>query len=235
MGKPIPLKATPYGSYTEPTYNWYSVPEGFESTEQNPEATAEFSATYFVEMLDDGITYTDSVAVTVLPLPEVDLGQDTAFCGGTTVVLDAGADGWRYLWSTGDTTRTIEVDSASFGDYGEQSYSVTVHNEFGCFKQDTIMLEFRNCTSIDEVANISLNVYPNPNNGAFTLELAALEDDVVNISIYNQAGSVVYTRENFEVRGNERLNIDLGGKASGIYQLFVKGKNSRVQKKIVAY
>ncbi len=229
------LTATPHGNYNNPTYSWSSMPEGFVSSEQNPNTVIEVSRTYFVEMVSDGNTFTDSVAITALPLPNVDLGQDTAFCGDVTYTLDAGPDGIRYDWSTGDTTRTIEIDTTSlYNGYGTRIYTVEVHNETWCIAKDTIEVEFRNCTGIDEVSNISLNIYPNPNNGVFTIELDALEDDVVNVTIINQTGAMVYVKENLEIRGNEKLNIDLGQKAAGIYQLFVKGKNSLISKKIVA-
>src|SRR5690606_16946 len=41
----------------------------------------------------------------------VDLGNDTSYCEIKNVLmkLDAGYPGAKYLWSTGDTSRTIEV------------------------------------------------------------------------------------------------------------------------------
>jgi hypothetical protein len=49
---------------------------------------------------------------------------DTTLCAGDTSVLDAGA-GQTWLWSSGDTTRTISVNTAD-------TYSVTVTNANGC-------------------------------------------------------------------------------------------------------
>ena len=62
----------------------------------------------------------------------VDLGEDVFLCGNDNVELDAttiGAD--TYLWSTGETTPTIEVDEIG-------TYSVEVTNESGCFSEDEI-------------------------------------------------------------------------------------------------
>jgi hypothetical protein len=78
-----------------------------------------------------------------------------------------------------------------------------------------------------------MNLYPNPNNGVFNLELSAIQEDVVNITIINQVGAVVFQRENLNIRGTEKLNIDIGNSAPGIYQLFIKGKNSMVSRKII--
>jgi len=67
--------------------------------------------------------------VVVLAYPKPDLGKDTSLCGGNTITLDAGL--YRsYLWSTGQTTRIINVNTS--GDY-----SVTVSNGY-CTGSDTI-------------------------------------------------------------------------------------------------
>ncbi len=47
--------------------------------------------------------------ITVLPLPNADLGPDTIGCQGA-VTLDAGNPGASYLWSTGATTQTISYN-----------------------------------------------------------------------------------------------------------------------------
>jgi hypothetical protein len=49
----------------------------------------------------------------------VNLGEDKQLCYGEIVFLDAGIYGADYLWSTGDTTRTIKVIAPG-------SYSVAV-------------------------------------------------------------------------------------------------------------
>lgn len=52
----------------------------------------------------------DSVFVTVMPPIEFDLGSNYQVCQGEPVLLEAPFDSaYHYLWSTGDTTNTIEV------------------------------------------------------------------------------------------------------------------------------
>jgi hypothetical protein len=233
-GSPVSLTAIPYGDYENPSYMWTSVPEGFTSDEQNPTAFPILNTTYFVTMTSGTDEYMDSVAIATLPIPNVDLGSDTAYCGDATITLDAGPDGVKYMWSTGDTTRTIEVDTTTgFEGYGVRTIIAEVYNDQQCVKRDTIEVEFRNCTGIDE-NNISMKIYPNPNNGVFSVELEAIRDEIVTVSIISQQGAVVYQNENLKIKGAEKLTIDLGQQAAGIYQLFVKGKNSLISKKIVA-
>jgi len=42
----------------------------------------------------------------------INLGNDTSICKGEMLILDAGDSGSSYLWSTGDTTQSIQIDSA---------------------------------------------------------------------------------------------------------------------------
>lgn len=66
---------------------------------------------------------TEEDGTCILP-PELDLPESITICEGESVVLDAGAGYDSYLWSTGDTTQTIEVNEAG-------SYSVEVGNAYG--------------------------------------------------------------------------------------------------------
>jgi IgGFc binding protein/Concanavalin A-like lectin/glucanases superfamily len=63
----------------------------------------------------------------------VNLGPDIVIAYGTTVTLDAGPDGFSYLWSTGETTQTITVPIYLVG-----NYSVTVDVGNGCLLSDAV-------------------------------------------------------------------------------------------------
>ncbi|MBW7912550.1 MAG: HYR domain-containing protein [Taibaiella sp.] len=77
--------------------------------------------------------------------------------------------------------------------------------------------------SIEElVAEKGITVYPNPNNGLFTLNLPSAEEAQILIS--NVSGQVVY-RNN--VSGTQKVSIDLSNKAQGIYVIqVVSGANT---------
>jgi hypothetical protein len=236
-GQATQVIATPHGMTSDLTYMWTSDPEGFESEEQSPAVEPLESTWYYVTMTSsDRATASDSVFVNVRPLPVVDLGADTAICGNDLKMLDAGEDGIAYLWSTGETTRTITIDSTTlFDGYGEREITVTVYSNNKCEKSDTVIVDFVNCTGIDEfINNISASIYPNPNHGEFRLELNAIDEDVVDIYVVNQLGAVVYNNENVEISGQASIMINLEENASGLYQLFVRGKNSLINKKVIA-
>ena len=61
----------------------------------------------------------------------------TSFCKGGEVLLNV-SPGTGFVWSRGDTTQSIRVDSSG-------QYSVTFYNQYGCFKRsDTISITVRN-------------------------------------------------------------------------------------------
>ncbi|MCH2230787.1 MAG: gliding motility-associated C-terminal domain-containing protein [Crocinitomicaceae bacterium] len=57
--------------------------------------------------------------VTVNVMPIVDVGPDSLICDGDIITLDAGTGFDSYLWSTGETTQTINISNAA-------TYSVDV-------------------------------------------------------------------------------------------------------------
>jgi gliding motility-associated-like protein len=57
-------------------------------------------------------------------MPDLDLGNDTTICAGSTVTLDAGPGFDEYLWSNNATTQTITVSTAG-------TYSVDVTSSLG--------------------------------------------------------------------------------------------------------
>jgi gliding motility-associated-like protein len=60
------------------------------------------------------------------------LGPDRYICPGTSTILDAGGGFTTYLWSTGETTRTITVSTVG-------TYSVTI-TKTGCTATDTLII-----------------------------------------------------------------------------------------------
>jgi gliding motility-associated-like protein len=89
--------------------------------------------TYNVRLIvNEGLSNQVSLCKTIVigPVPTVDLGPDRISCQGVPVVLDAGPGFTTYLWSTGETTRTIQALTSG-------TYSVTV-SKSGCTASDSV-------------------------------------------------------------------------------------------------
>ncbi len=128
------------------TFAW-SGPQGFSSTQKNPQTTVPGAYSVVVTNLLNGCTNTatatvalDTVAPTVSIAPPLNLN-----CQNDTLQLDASASsqgqGFAYLWTTpdghivaGDTTLTPLVDSAG-------SYILLITNTVnGCAATDTVVV-----------------------------------------------------------------------------------------------
>jgi hypothetical protein len=89
---------------------------------------------YWVEVTDAiGCTNRDTIVLTVVPAPTVSLGADQAFCEGTLITLSAGADFISYLWSTGETSSSINASQAGL-------YWLEVTDANSCSARDTVVL-----------------------------------------------------------------------------------------------
>ncbi len=98
--------------------------------------TVSATGTYTLTVDVDGCVVHDTVHITAMPPPDIDLGGDRDICPEQTIVLDGThSQNSRYVWSTGEITPSIAVTSAGV-------YGVEVTTEFGCVGGDTVTLTF---------------------------------------------------------------------------------------------
>lgn len=69
------------------------------------------SGNYVLEVDDGTYQFCDSILVTVIPQPNFDLGGNQYLCDGQSANLIGPAGYSNYLWSTTETTETINVSS----------------------------------------------------------------------------------------------------------------------------
>jgi Secretion system C-terminal sorting domain/PKD-like domain len=86
-------------------------------------------------------TSRDTIIVTGVTQPSVNLGVDTSICINSSLTLNAGTNASVYLWSTGATSQTISVVTPG-------TYSVAVSNVCGT-KRDTIVITNKSTFTVD--------------------------------------------------------------------------------------
>ena len=96
---------------------------------------------------------------------------------------------------------------------------------------DNVNFEAKNATPLN-ATNISLihscNVYPNPSNGKYTIEIKSNENKLVNYSVYDFTGRKVKQIQ-VMLTSNQinKSNIDISNFANGMYVLEVSdGQNT---------
>ncbi|MBS1569531.1 MAG: gliding motility-associated C-terminal domain-containing protein [Bacteroidetes bacterium] len=99
-------------------------------TATSPTVQANLAGTYIATTTIAGCSMTDSISISTIPLPVVDLGPDDQFCAGSSFQLLAA--GTSLLWDDGSTAPSRTIYQG--GTYWVRS------TENGCTASDTIVL-----------------------------------------------------------------------------------------------
>ncbi len=151
---------------------------------------------------------TSSVTVKALPIIMASTSNTLLCVGGTATLSAAGAT--SYTWSTSANTANITVSPTL-----TTVYSVNGTAANGCVNTTTISQNVSVCAGISMVAEAleaTLRVYPNPNNGLFTIELNTSSQIIVT----NALGQVIIT----ETLETGKHDLDIHNQCTGVY--FVK-------------
>lgn len=142
--------------------------------------------------------------VEVIPIPQVNLGADDWICPGETITLNADPNATSFVWSTGEITSSITVNSS--GTYWVQQTSGP------CVQTDTIIILDDNCSQPTPTPSPACSFYiPN----AFTPNRDARNDGYgpegesiteYHIMIFNRWGQKVYE------------SYDMGARWDGTFQ-----------------
>jgi len=187
------------------------------------------SGLYIVTIGSGYCTTTDSINITINPIPTPNLGPDTSICGSSSILLDAGAGFTNYLWSTGEISQTITVDSTGIG-FDIINVIVQVTDTLLCSGTNSINITFQNCVGMNDVdKNIfTIAVYPNPNNGQFVIESNTTAVKEVEMNITDINGRLIIHKQLKNTSGAFKEMIDLRNEAKGVY--FIKLSNNGVNK-----
>lgn len=193
--------------------------------DQTQTTTVNSAGTYSVTITNnDGCAASDSIVVTVNALPVVNLGNDTTVCNNQNITLDAGAGFASYTWTPSGNTQTITVTGANT----VTTYTVTVTDNNGCSNTDAIVVTYSSCAGTDEnISNLSkLEIYPNPTNGNFIINLGELLNDT-ELNILDMNGKLVYS-EVINKNSSIIKQVNIEKLPAGIYLLTLHS-NTEIQ------
>ncbi|HEY2648675.1 MAG TPA: hypothetical protein VGI38_05760, partial [Puia sp.] len=119
-------------------YNQYSWISGNQTINNNiksfivyPPATTQYIA---VAQTAQGCTVKDSILITIKIPDPVHLGNDTSFCTGDSILLNAGSGFLNYSWNTGASAATVRISK-------QGTYSVKAQSANGCYASDTLIIK----------------------------------------------------------------------------------------------
>jgi len=142
-GSNLNLNASGGGTNYQWQLNGVDIPG---ATSQNYKVNS--SGSYTVKVSNVGCAVASSATIVNAGPINVNLGTDINACElkNQGYILDAGYPGAKYLWSTGDTTQTITVNS------GSGTYTVTVDAGPNCKGKDDVLV---NLSPLPKASGIS--------------------------------------------------------------------------------
>lgn len=166
------------------TYLWSNG-----ATQPNIAVSPQETTTYYVTGFTNNCSNLADVTVNVSNAVNADAGKDQIICFGESITLTA-TGGEDYLWSTGETTQSIEVVPTQ-----TTTYTVTVTNQFGS-DTDEVIVSIEDCGQQEDVdLDFRYEVYPNPvTNGQLNIILGGLVEGA-SLYIHDSIGKVIYFEE----------------------------------------
>lgn len=216
LGEYVTLSATGADSYL--WSNGATLP----NIAVSPQETTIYSVTGYINNCSNIAQVTVNVTNTVSAYA----GKDMIICSGETQTLIADG-GETYLWSTGETTKSIDVTPNE-----DTTYTVIVSNDYDS-DTDAVSVYVLECSE-EETSNYQYNVYPNPaSNGILQIQLSGLTD-LSNLYIHDTIGKLIYS-ESFNDNDGQLIQkqIDISRYSSGLYFVTLQETNRTTTKKII--
>ncbi len=193
--------------------------------------TPSISDTYTVTGTDaNGCSNTSTVAVTVNANPTVTGSSPVSIAclddGAITLTESPSGGMWTGPGMSGSTFTPMTAGNGTH----TLIYSYTDTNS--CIGSDTVSIQVDLCLGLADNSTKNYNVYPNPNNGTFTLAINNVAGDV-NVELVDLSGRVVYSSTENNVQSGFTTQIVTENLSAGTYMLRVASANEQQIIKIV--
>jgi len=155
---------------------------------------------------------------------------DTVCINTAAFTLSAGTPVGGTYSGTGVTGNMFDASVAGAGNW-TVTYSFTDGN--GCTNTATQTIYVDLCAGIEPIIiNNGFNIYPNPSNGNFTVEIGLTENNKVELILQNALGQIVSSETYQMSAGMNKVEIKESALAKGIYFMQVRTNDEVITKKI---
>lgn len=130
----------------------------------------------------------DSVYINILPMPAIDLGNDTLLKKSLTLQLSVPAGYEKYTWSTGAATNFIVLDGSKLVTGNHIIWCEVTNNN--CTSSDSLKIEVVDDYGISEQHEIEIQIKPNPFADKFSV---LCEKPISEMEVYDYSGKRIAT------------------------------------------
>ena len=166
-----------------------------------------------------GCSANATYSVLVYAKPTVTITAPSKICIGQTVtIISTGQGVDSYSWNTGAQTAIIAESPTT-----TTAYTVTVKNNItNCVNTGTVSILVDPCVGLEEVAGTiaGLSLYPNPNNGSFSIQLDNNMEK--NIEISDLTGRVIFKDKSSAMI----TDVNISELANGVYYVKISSDNN---------
>jgi hypothetical protein len=193
------------------TYSW-SGGSATASIAVSPSVTTNYLVTGTLNGCPSTATVTQVVSVFTLNASS----SPTLLCEGETATLSA-SGALTYTWTGISSGSGVAVNPSI-----TTVYTLNANNSDGCLKTTTLAVDVSACTKLSEEGRFkgSIQVYPNPNTGLFSLRLND-STEAEELEIYNSTGQLIVKKQWSELE----TNMDLTTESNGFYFIKLKYSN----------
>ncbi len=175
--------------------------------------------------------YSESLEVMVYEYPNVTLEDyPSVYLDTPSFELTGGSPAGGTYSGPGVENGIFDPESAEIG-----VHTITyVFEENGCESYDEASIEVLEASAINEYVNgLSLEIFPNPNNGEFMVKLNALKNSTINLKVLNNLGVEVLSVKDVNVTNTWERNLNLSDLSGGIYFINIYNDETSILKKMI--
>ncbi|MEA3443726.1 MAG: T9SS type A sorting domain-containing protein, partial [Bacteroidota bacterium] len=202
-------------------YSWWPAAGLSNSAIPNPIAYPDTSTEYFLTIFDSNDTVSSSILITVNPVPEAPL------VWADSLALHCSPN-FEHQWYNMQGLIMGAIDSI-YIPYASGDFYVIVNNEFQCFSEASNPFHFTHIGIVEIEDGFDIEIYPNPNNGSFYIELPEYKSEEIFLKIFDTGGKLLMD----EIYNKSFINIKIPDAGQGIYFLQIKSENKIVNAKLI--
>ena len=145
--------------------------------------------------------------------------------GSATANASGGTSPYSYLWDANTGSQTTQTATG----LTDGTYSVTITDANGCQTVTSILIVVS--AIVDDIIVEKFEVYPNPNNGAFVVDIQLNQVQDVRISIIDVLGRELFS----SLQNGDIINypITISSYSAGVYLIRIQGDSLDMSKRII--